>query len=231
MLEFDLATPWREMSFVSVDVETTGLDPADCRVIEVGMVRFERGQITDRWGSLVNPGVPIPPEITKINNITDAMVADAPTFRDLKWDVYGRMKERIFVAYNAGFDHGFLAMEMARAGLTLPDVPILDPQVWARALMTNQRRFNLGSMCDKFGIALENAHRAVDDAEAAGKVLLRFADKVSVDLGGLLEEQGRWKDKQDAAYAERRAEKERKRAEKDAGKPEPEPDPGQGGLF
>ncbi len=228
MLGFDLAGPWREMSFVSVDVETTGLKHQECRVIEVGMVRFERGQVAERWGQLVNPGVPIPPEVTRINNITDAMVADAPTFRDIKWDVYGRMKDRIFVAYNAGFDHGFLQMEMRRAGLTLPDVPILDPQVWARALMTGQRRYNLGSLCDKFGITLENAHRAVDDAEAAGRVLLRFADKVSVDLGGLLEEQGRWKDKQDAAYAERKAAKAAKKA---ATQPDPEPDPGQGGLF
>jgi DNA polymerase III epsilon subunit family exonuclease len=228
MLSFDLAAPWREMSFVSVDVETTGLDAQTCRVIEVGMVRFERGQIAERWGSLVNPGVPVPPEVTKINNITDEMLADAPTFRDIKWEVWGRMKDRVFVAFNAGFDHGFLEAEMARVGLTLPDVPILDPQVWARELMTNQRSFRLGKLCDKFGIALENAHRAVDDAEAAGKVLLRFADKVAIDLGGLLDQQGAWKEKQEAAWAERKAAKE---AEKAAAQPEPEPDPGQTGLF
>ncbi len=232
MLGFDLAGPWREMSFVSVDVETTGLDPANCRVIEVGMVRFERGQIAERWGQLVNPGVPLPPEITKITNITEEMLVDAPTFREIKWEVYGRMRDRIFVAFNAGFDHGFLSAEMARAGLTLPDVPVLDPQVWARKLMTNQRRYNLGSLCDKFGISLENAHRAMDDAEACGKVLMRFADKVAIDLGGLLEEQAKWKEAQDKAFAERRAAKEAKKAAREAAKaPEPEEDKGQGGLF
>lgn len=229
MLGFDLATPWREMSFVSVDVETTGLDTESCRVIEVGMVRFERGQVAERWGSLVNPGEPIPERVTEITKITDAMVADQPSFRDIKWEVYGRMRDRIFVAFNSDFDHGFLRHEMARAGLTLPDVPILDPLVWARKLMTNQRRYNLGALCDKFGIGLENAHRAVDDAEAAGKVLMRFADKVAVDLGSLLEEQAKWKAKQEEAFAERRAAKAAKKAAKP--EPEPPPDAGQGGLF
>jgi DNA polymerase III epsilon subunit family exonuclease len=234
MLGFDLAGPWREMSFVSVDVETTGLSADDCRVIEVGMVRFERGQVAERWGSLVNPGVPVPPKITEITSITDEMIADAPTFREIKWEVYGRMRDRVFVAFNSGFDHGFLKMEMDRAGLTMPDVPILDPQVWARQLMTNQRRYNLGSLCDKFGIALENAHRAVDDAEAAGKVLLRFADKVAVDLGSLLADQTKWRAKQEAAFAERRAAKEAKAAAKEAAKQADAPpadDPGQTGMF
>ena len=230
MLGFNLAAPWREMSFVSVDVETTGLDAEACRVIEVGMVRFEHGQVAERWGSLVNPGEPVPARVTEITSITDDMLVDQPSFRDIKWEVYGRMRDRIFVAFNSGFDHGFLRAEMARAGLTLPDVPVLDPLVWARALMTNQRRYNLGALCDKFGIALENAHRAVDDAEAAGRILLRFADKLPVDLGSLLEQQGAWKEAQEAAFAERRAAREAKQAAQ-APPAEPEVDPGQGGLF
>ena len=230
MLGFNLAAPWREMSFVSVDVETTGLDTENCRVIEVGMVRFERGQVAERWGSLVNPGVPVPARVTEITSITDDMLVDQPTFRDIKWEVYGRMRDRIFVAFNADFDHGFLRAEMARAGLTLPDVPILDPLTWARALMPTQRRYKLVALCDKFGITLENAHRAVDDAEAAGRVLLRFADKVSVDLGALLEQQGAWKESQEAAFAERRAARDAKKAAQSPAT-EPEPDPGQGGLF
>lgn len=228
MLSFDLAAPWRELSFVSVDVESTGLDTESCRVIEVGMVRFERGQIAERWGSLIDPGVPIPEKVTEITGITDEMVQGQPSFRDLKWEIYGRMRDRLFVAYNADFDWGFLAHEMARVGLTLPDVPKIDPLVWSRRLMPNQRRHNLGAVCDKLGISLDNAHRAADDAEAAGRVLLRFADKVAVDLGTLLADQSEWKDEQEKAFAARRAARDAKKPPAPAA---PEPEKDQTGLF
>lgn len=221
MLSFDLAAPWRDLPFVSVDVETTGLETDSCRVIEVGMVRFERGQVVERWGSLIDPGCPVPAKVTEVTGITDEMVKGQPSFRDLKWEVFGRVRDRILVAYNADFDTAFLRNELARVGLTLPEVPVLDPLVWARKLMPSERRFGLGAVTGKLGITLENAHRAVDDAEAAGRVLLRFADKVAVDLGALLDEQGKWKEAQEAAFAARRAARE---AKKGPAKPAPEPE-------
>jgi len=234
MLSFEMAAPWREMSFVSVDVETTGLETDTCRIIEIGVVRFERGQVAERWGSLVDPGEPIPAKVTEITGITDEMVAGQPSFRDLKWEVYGRLRDRILVAYNAPFDTAFVRNELGRVGLTPPDVPVLDPLVWARKLMPNERRHRLTAVCDKLGISLDNAHRAVDDAEAAGKVLLRFADKVALNLGDLLAEQSDWSDAQEAAFAERRAIREAKKAAREAAKaPEPEDQAAknQSGLF
>ena len=236
MLSFDKGAPWREMSFVSVDVETTGFERDTCRVTEVGIVRFERGQIAERWGSLVNPGVPIPEEVTKVTGITDAMVADSPTFADLKWDVYGRLRDRLFVAWNARFDWDFLRHELARSGLTLPDVPILDPLVWARRLMPSDNRHNLGAICERFGIPLENAHRAEDDAEACGRVVLRLADKVPVNLGMLLDEQRAWKTIQDEEREQRRMARAIARgvdpnAPREQAAPEPEEPRLQAGLF
>lgn len=237
MLSFDLGAPWRDMSFVSVDVETTGRDPETDRVTEIGIVRFERGQIAERWGSLVNPGVPIPAEVVEITNITDEMVRDKPAFRDLKWDVYGRLRDRLFVAWNADFDWRFLANEMTRCGLTMPAVPVLDPLIWARKMMPSDNRRSLGAVCDKFGIPLENAHRAEDDAEACGRVVLRLADKVPVNLGTLLDEQAAWKEAQDAEREQRRmaraiARGEDPNAPRREKKAAPEPEPtNQAGLF
>jgi DNA polymerase III epsilon subunit family exonuclease len=237
MLSFDLSKPWRDLSFVAIDVETTGLEIDTCRVIEVGIVRYERGQVAERWGSLIDPGVPIPDKVVEVTGITDDMVQGQPKFRELKWDIYGRLRDRLLVAYNADFDTGFISNELQRVGLTMPSVPVLDPLVWARRLMPNQRRHNLGAVCDKLGVSLENAHRAVDDAEAAGKVLLRFADKVAINLGDLLDEQKEWKDVQEAAFAERRAAREAKKAAKDAAKAaamaeaEDESAKNQAGLF
>ncbi|MCP4869695.1 MAG: 3'-5' exonuclease [Proteobacteria bacterium] len=239
MLSFDLSVPWREMSLISVDVEATGLDTDEARITEIGMVRFERGQVADRWGTLVNPGVPIPPESTKVTNITDEMVADKPSFRDIKWEVYGRLRDKVFVAYNAPYDLAVIGNELARCGLTLPVMPVMDPLVWARALMATEMRHNLGAICSKLGIPLENAHRAEDDAEAAGKVLFRLADKVPMELGSLLAEQKEWMAVQEEAADQRRTHRQverellgktpRKKAAKDDDSADASA--GQAGLF
>ncbi len=231
MLSFDLSAPWRELSLAVVDVETTGFDANECRVIEVGIVRFERGQIAERWGQLIDPGCEIPAKITEITGITDDMVKGKPSFRDLKWDIYGRLRDRILVAYNAPFDCGFLENEMKRAGLTMPELPVLDPLVWARHLMPTERSHRLGRVADKLGVDLSQAHRAEHDAEATGKVLLRFADKVPVDLGTLLSEQESWRQEQEAAFAERRAARQAK-GPATTSPPEPKaPDTSQAALF
>ena len=232
MLSFDLSASWREMSLAVVDVETTGLDPEECRVIEVGIVRFERGQIAERWGQLINPGCEIPEKVTEITGITAEMLAGKPSFKELKWDIYGRLRDRVLVAYNADFDRSFLAHEMQRAGLSLPDIPILDPLVWARHLMPKERSHRLVRVADKLGVDLSQAHRAEHDAEATGKVLLRFADKVPAELGTLLDEQKQWKEAQDAAFAARRAARANKGSAPASAPPEPEaPDTSQAGLF
>jgi DNA polymerase III epsilon subunit family exonuclease len=205
MISFDLSIPWREMSLIAVDVEATGLDTDEARIIEIGMVRFERGQVADRWGTLVDPGVPIPEKVVEITKITDEMVRGKPTFRDLKWEVYGRLRDKVFVAYNAPYDLDVIGAELARCGLTMPIVPVLDPLVWTRALMPTEMRHRLGAICKKLGIPLENAHRAEHDAEAAGKVLFRLADKVPMELGALLAAQAEWISVQDEEAEQRRA--------------------------
>ncbi len=120
MLSFDLSAPWRELSLAVVDVETTALEAKEFRLIQLGIVRFERGQIAERWGQLIDPGCEIPAKITEITGITDEMVKGKPSFRDLKWDIYGRLRDRVLVAYNAPFDWGFLESEMKRAGPSCP---------------------------------------------------------------------------------------------------------------
>ena len=237
MLSFDLSTPWREMSLIAVDVEATGLNTSEARVIEVGMVRFERGQVADRWGTLVNPGVPIPPEVVKITGITDEMVQGKPSFRDLKWDVYGRIRDRIFAAYNVPYDWGVLESELVRVGLSMPPVPRLDPLVWSRQLMPAERRHKLGAIAKKLDIPLDNAHRAEHDAEAAGRILFRLADKVPLELGTLLTEQEIWRKTQEEAFAARRAQRQAAKGATAPVEVEPEPEEpaapevDQAGLF
>jgi DNA polymerase III epsilon subunit-like protein len=180
--------------------------------------------------------MPIPRESADVHKITDEMVKGKPLFRKVKWEIWARMRDRLFVAYNADFDWRFLEAEMARAGLTMPSVPVLDPIVWARQLLAGEKSHRLERVCEKLGIPLESAHRAEHDAEAAGKVALRLADKLPVSLGDLLREQAAWKRKQDEAYAARRAEREQRAVGRGGGEgsgrePEEAADRKQTGLF
>jgi len=159
-------------SFIALDVETTGLDAGLHRVVEIALVRFESGGETDAWSSLVNPGCNIPPDATAIHGISDRDVAGAPTFAELAPVVAGRMAGFRLLAYNAPFDFGFLQIEMARAGRTVPPLAAwLDPLPLARARLSYGRA-TLEIACREFDIPLPRAHRAADDARAAGLVWL-----------------------------------------------------------
>ena len=131
--------------FVVVDVETTGTSPhAGDRVTEVAAVVLEDGRIEDAFQSLVNPGRRIPAFITGLTGISNAMVADAPSFRDIAGAFAQILEARTFVAHNAPFDWGFLAMEFVRADLpdALAGAPLCTVRL-ARRLLSHLPRRNL----------------------------------------------------------------------------------------
>jgi len=106
---------------VLIDVETTGASPERERVTEVGVVSVDFDDDDVRvieWSSLVNPGVPIPPEIQWLTGITNEMVRDAPPFAAIAQELFDRIDGAVFVAHNARFDYGFLRAEFTRAATT-----------------------------------------------------------------------------------------------------------------
>ncbi|MGH7295214.1 MAG: 3'-5' exonuclease, partial [Polyangiaceae bacterium] len=108
-------------------------------------------------------------------------VKDAPSFEAVAAEVFAKLAGWVPGAYNAAFDKAFLTAEMARAGLTVRrDVEWIDPLVWARELQQGERSRALGEVAARLGIALENAHRASDDAEAALRVLLALGRDMRV---------------------------------------------------
>lgn len=182
--DLDVDRPWHELPLAVIDTETTGKDPArGDRIVEIAVVHFDRGEVTGRHAMLVNPGIPIPPEAAAVHGIDDNRVKHEPRFEALAPRVLDLLHGRIPVAYNAGFDRSFLYAEMRRAGIaptrTRASPPALrvgvdwvDPLLWARALQMGSKGFKLGEVAARLGVDLTNAHRATDDAEAAGKVLL-----------------------------------------------------------
>lgn len=189
----DWPTNWKDLPLAVLDVETTGFDPAVERVIEVAIIRFEHGQVVDRYTRLVNPNKPIPAEVTKITGIEDDDVREAPEFGAIAQEVYERLQGVGVVAYNLAFDRSFLRAELERYGFEWPEeAPTLDPLIFARQFFKNSPRKNLSAISKLLGIPLEEAHRAEHDAEVAGKVLYAFEDRLPPDLQQLLVLQKQW---------------------------------------
>ncbi|MGH3275794.1 MAG: exonuclease domain-containing protein, partial [Streptosporangiaceae bacterium] len=120
---------------VVVDVETTGLVPAEATIIEIGAVRLSGGQVTGEFFSLVNPGCPIPPGITNLTGITDAMVASAPTAATALSAFLAFARGAVLAAHNAPFDLAFLTGGCQAGGLAWPPAAVLDTAVLARLLL------------------------------------------------------------------------------------------------
>lgn len=194
---------WIDMPVAFLDTETTGRDAQNDRIVEVGIIIGQSGQVLQRYNWLINPQIPIPEAASKVHGITDEQVKDQPTFAQIVPDMIAALRGAIPAAYNANFDRSFMLAEMRRAGVAVdqPDTPPglrenvewVDPLVWARHIQRKEKSKALGDVAARLGIKLENAHRASDDAEAALMVLYALAqdERVPKLYGGLMKEQRR----------------------------------------
>jgi DNA polymerase-3 subunit epsilon len=204
----DPYAPWWTHNIVVFDVETTGLQDDD-RVVEMGFVRFERGEITDAFGTLLYPDREIPEEATGIHGISSLDVATAPRFTQPFTRIIPLLRDAYPAAYNASFDRRFWVSEMARTKLTDIHLPMFDPSVrWIDPLVWVRRDGGiwggnkLVQACERYNVKLTNAHRATDDAEAAGKLLFALkADIGNMTITELVRRQDRYDEKQDEERA------------------------------
>ncbi len=167
----------RDEEWVVVDVETTGGVPDfGHRVIEVGAVVVSGGRIVETYSSLVHPGRPIPRVISSLTGITNDEVMGAPPFYAISGELREFLAGRIFVAHNATFDWRFLCAEMERCtGRTLAGRRLCTVRL-ARRLLPHLPSRALGALAHYFGIEMEVHHRALPDADATARLLLRFFD-------------------------------------------------------
>lgn len=201
---------WASSSLAVIDFETTGLDPAVDRVLEMGIVTFDDGVLTGTHNWLIHPTIPVPEEASKVHGITDETLADQPRFEQTWPEIRKHLEGRLPVAYNAGFDKKFLLAELERMGEPtwgehLPpamqsDVEWIDPLVWVRELFPDQSA-RLGEICKHLSISLDEAHRAANDAEATGRVLLAMAPQMPASYGELVRVQVRYAAQQDVDLA------------------------------
>jgi len=185
-------------SFTVVDLETTGGSAAD-RILEVGAVRVEQSRPTREFTTLLNPGIPIPPFISSMTGIRDAMVADAPSFQQIAEQFLEFVGDSVLVAHNLPFDLGFLNREFSRSHRVVLTHSALCTVRLGRRLLPHLPNRRLDTVADHYKISIEARHRALGDAQATAWILIRF-------LGELAERGIRRMDQLEAFLGERREE-------------------------
>jgi DNA polymerase-3 subunit epsilon/ATP-dependent DNA helicase DinG len=170
-------------SLVSLDLETTGLDPARDAIMEIGAVRFHGDRVEDEFQTLVNPGRPVPPFVVQLTGINDAMLAGAPRLSQVLGDLQAFVGDLPVLGHNVGFDLGFL-QQKGLFGLNQP----LDTYDLASVLLPSAARYGLGSLAGQLGVPVGTTHRALDDARTTRLVMLRLLDQLAELPSWLVEE-------------------------------------------
>ena len=165
------------VEFVVFDLETTGAKAPPCRITEIGAYRVKGGKVTGEFHRLVNPEMPIPPFIQGLTGISDAMVRDAPKFREVVEDFLAFIGDSVLVAHNAHFDMHFLNHEI---GKIYEDYRVGNPSLCtvqlSRKLLPNMENHKLKTLAAHFSVALINHHRATDDARATAGVFVNLLE-------------------------------------------------------
>lgn len=162
-------------TFAVVDVETTGMRASgDDRITDIAVVLVQGDRVEMAYESLINPGMPISPQITALTGITDAMVADAPTFDSAADAILAALAGRVFVAHNVRFDWGFVDAELRRnRGLAL-DGPRLCTVRMSRRLLHGLTSHALDHVTAHFNLDNGARHRASGDALVTAEILRRL---------------------------------------------------------
>ena len=155
---------------VVLDFESTGLNTAKARIIEIGAVKLKEGTVTETFQQLVDPGEPLPEKITEITGITDAALRGQPSAAEVLPKLLEFIGDDPVAAHNASFDVSLLRSELKRLGLKWTG-PVLDTLTYARKLYPKLKSYRLGALCKHLKVSLKNAHRAVHDAAATARCL------------------------------------------------------------
>ena len=169
--------------YIIFDLETTGLSAATERIIEIGAVKVENGEILESFDLFVDPEKTITPEITRLTSITNEMVAGAPKETEAL-EQFFRFCDGcdILVAHNADFDMGFLRAAIRRCGREEDPVQI-DTLVMARAMYPELKKHKLDTIAERLGVTQKHHHRADDDARVLAEIFLKMVQRLVEDAG------------------------------------------------
>jgi len=166
------------MRFIAFDLETTGTLAGVDKIVEIGAVRFENGQVEAVYSTLVNPQVPMPEGATRVNGITDDMLKGKPIIEDLLTSFADFCGEDMIVAHNANFDYQFLLADIKKYESLAPKGVVLDTLGLARKIIPGLPNYRLGTLVQHLNIPAGEFHRAEEDASYCGHLFLKLMNKV-----------------------------------------------------
>ena len=175
----------RNDRYVVVDLEATSTG-SKAKIIQVGIVVIENGEIVDQYATDVNPHEPLDSHIKELTGLTDQRLAEAPEFSQVAGKIFELVKDGVFVAHNVQFDANLLAEFLFFEGYELR-TPRIDTVELAQVFYPQLEKYNLGILCQELGISLEKAHTALSDAQATAELFLCMRQKMFGLPKGLLE--------------------------------------------
>lgn len=157
--------------YVVFDLETTGVSPYNDEVIEISAVKARKGKVVEEFSELVNPKRTIPFAASRVNNITDDMVSDAPFFDEVLRHFLEFVGEDVLVGHNIqSFDMKFIYRDCERYFHQLITNDYVDTLILAKRCFPEWRHRRLGDLADYYGISTQGAHRALTDCRMNQRV-------------------------------------------------------------
>lgn len=157
--------------YVVFDLETTGVSPYNDEVIEISAVKARKGKVVEEFSQLVNPKRTIPFAASRVNNITDDMVSDAPFFDEVLRQFLEFVGEDVLVGHNIqSFDMKFINRDCERYFHQLITNDYVDTLILAKRCFPEWRHRRLGDLADYYGISTQGAHRALADCRMNQRV-------------------------------------------------------------
>ena len=185
----------RPAVFTVFDLETTGLDPKKEKIVEIGAVKFDRRGPIGRFSVLVNPGVSMPAEASRINGITDAMLEGKPSLDLVLPDFLRFIGDTPIIAHNAPFDCSFIDAAQGSLLDAAADVPaeppkwappfpalpnrVIDTRIYAKEAFPGRWKYSLQELAKYLGIDALEAHRAEDDARVCMELFVKCAERAA----------------------------------------------------
>ncbi|MGQ7462324.1 bifunctional DnaQ family exonuclease/ATP-dependent helicase [Streptococcus suis] len=162
--------------YAVVDLEATGTG-ADAKIIQIGIVLVENGEIIDSYASDINPYEPLDDHIKNLTGITDQQLSQAPDFGQVAGTIYDMIGDAIFVAHNVKFDANLLAEALFFEGYELL-TPRVDTVELSQLFFPAFDKYSLGNLAEHLYLDLDQAHTAISDAKATARLLIKIQEKI-----------------------------------------------------
>ncbi len=168
------------MKFVAFDLETTGTKPQADMIVEVGAVLFDGRKAVKGFGTLVDPGMPIPADASAVNGITDDMVRGKPRIAEVLGEFADFCGDLPLVAHNAPFDYKFLLEDVNLHRAAAPKGLVLDTLPLARQVFPGLINYKLGTLVRHFNFPSGTFHRAEEDSSYCGLLFAKIYETLQM---------------------------------------------------